>query len=501
MLRSFTTLTATFLLSLIASAHAQDKPQPVKITNQKCGAYTVQFKENGFGDPPDQVSLMSGGKTWVSLSDEAVGVDFCRDVTGDGVPDVMLSQFTGGAHCCFTHSLYSLTTPPRRILYVDSAHSESLGVRQLDGGGPLELIGDDWRFAYDYGLSFAESVPLPVVYSFQNGQYIDQSRLFPQFLRSAIVALNKDTVGGEVLANYALLTVIGSKGEANTYMQTLPDPYRSWLQNYSPEIRQQMLSYGMSNWPMQAGINGAHFGIGGSFSGPGQRNYLGVTHEGNTARIRLYTSFGPRLIASAPLLTTPLPPNAADEFGGLLIQPVTTVWRVGSKSDDALIEDTRSGNVKYTAYRLLNSRLTELKNDPLAVAATLLSDLSTVARNVSGQYRKPEKPYTAAQQADLKRRLEGAVNRAQPWLAKTDRDIPLRRLGNFVFDALELPVDQANRAQVRLPVYYGLTAADQKDEFVSGDRYTMIIDLAKQGGQWTLTNWTLEPRGGDLNAE
>lgn len=501
MLRS---LIAALVLFILALPHAQAQETP-NIT--RCGAYTLQYVQNGFDDPEDTVSLLLNGKKTVTVADTMVSATFCKDITGDGVPEVMLYGFSGGAHCCFTHSLYSLQNPPRLLLRYFSAHSDALEPEQLDGTKPLELIGWDWRFAYAYGLSFAESVPLPVVFTYQNGRYVDASLRYPAVLRRFLGKSYDEYPGGEYLADYALLSVIGQPGEASTLIQKARPPYRSWLQSYALEVRQSMLSYGMSDWTVLAGApqDTPRWGIGGSFSGPQQRNLLAMTREGNTAVLRLYTPAGTNITRSAPLMTIPLPPLKADEnpqwdaFNHLNVNPLCTVWRAANKHDDALLEDKRTGTLKISAYRMVSGQLTPLTNDALSAAAALLSDLRNVAVSVAAQY-KQDKP-SAAQQAQRKTAAQAAVTRAQPWTKKTNPPVPLARLGNFSFEALEFTVDQPNRAQVQLPVSYGLTEEKQADEYVQGQRYTMIIDLAKQGGTWTVTNWTLEERKGELLTE
>src|SRR6476661_1600764 len=101
MLRIRTVLILLALLGLPAPAHAQDdKPEPTRVTTQTCGAYTLKLEQNGFGDPLDRVTVMRGAVTYGTVEDTMVSVDFCRDVTGDGVPEVLLAGFSGGAHCC-----------------------------------------------------------------------------------------------------------------------------------------------------------------------------------------------------------------------------------------------------------------------------------------------------------------------------------------------------------------------------------------------------------------
>lgn len=382
-------LSLSAALGLWGTADAQqDKPVPVKTTVQPCGQYTVWLEENGFGDPPDRISLLRGSRVVVSLTDEMVESQGCRDLTGDGVPEAMLAQFSGGAHCCFTHSLYSLTTPPRRLLLAFSAHSETLEPAQLDGRGPLELLGDDWRFAYAYGLSFAESPALPIVYSYQNGQYVQNTRSFPAYvLGTTRREGQEEPSGGTYLYDYAVLLLVGKTAEAERYLRSLPAAYRAWLENYAPDIRQDLSAAGMEDCPQRAGVpeQNAAYGIGGAFAAPGQRQYLTVIREsGQRASLRLYTRSGDRVVSSPALATFAFP--AGTPFSDLRWWPGFTVRRTGGR-DDAVLEDRSSGSVRYPVYRVGPQGAAVLKDDPMAVATGLLGDLASVAQHVGARSR------------------------------------------------------------------------------------------------------------------
>ncbi|MVN87880.1 hypothetical protein GO986_14050 [Deinococcus sp. HMF7620] len=495
-------LVLTGLLTLLTTpVAAQEEPSaPIKTSTKTCGAYTLKLSENGFDDPADRVSITRGGVTSATISDTAVDVNWCRDVTGDGVPEVLLSGFSGGAHCCFTHTLYSLTTPPRKLLTYFGAHSDGLDARQLDGKGPLELVGSDWRFAYAYGLSFAESIPLPVVFSYVNGQYVDNTRSFPGFLRGftgPASTVNDKSSGGDVLANYATLVAIGQPGEAQAYVQKLPARFRAWLTNYGPDIRQVMNDYGMTDWPVRAGVpfSAARLGLGGAFTAPGKREYLGLVAQGNAATLRLYRPQGAGIVAGPTLLSGPIR-SQADGYLDTAWFPLTTVRRASGR-DDALVFDERSGSARYLAYRVSAGAVTELKDDALAVTARLLGDLSNVAKQVASQYRDVRR--TPAQVAEGQRRIDAAAARAQPWLKLTNADLPpARTLGNFGFDSLELSQDSAAQARAVLPVSLGFADETTDSEYIDGERYTMTINLTRGAQGWAVKDWTLAAREGEL---
>lgn len=518
MTRTRTILTALALLTCVPLAPAQDDPPaPVKTTTQTCGAYTLKLEENGFGDPDDRVSVLRGAEVVATVTDTMVSVDWCRDVTGDGVPEVLLAGFSGGAHCCFTHTLYSLTTPPRRLLTAFSAHTDTLEVRQLDGAGPLELVGADWRFAYGYGMSFAESAPLPVVYSYlpvTGGAplYVENTRAYPGFLTTFAGRMNDRTepFSGGMLVDYATRVITGRPGEADTWARTQPAPYAAWLENYGPDIRHDLGDLGVWDWPTRAGVplNAPRTVLGGSFSAPGTREALALVgsadaatpsrgRQASTGTLALYRPQGSGIVTGPALQTVPV---SADQGGYL-----DSAWwpefavRRASGRDDVIVRDTRSGSVRYVTHRVSVSALTTLTDDPLAVAATLLGDLSNVARQVSSSYARPTTTRTAAQRSEIQRRIDAALTRATPWAALTGTALTLPRLGNFVVSAVEMTADTADRAQVTATVSVGEVDADTDSEYISGTRHTLTIDLTRSAGRWAVTRWTLVPRTGELD--
>lgn len=83
-----------------------------------------------------------------------------KDITGDGIPDLVVEGYSGGAHCCFTYFIFSLGAQFKKIaeLYGYDSQFEFL---DLDGDNVLEIRGRDVTFAY-WETSFAES-PAPVI--------------------------------------------------------------------------------------------------------------------------------------------------------------------------------------------------------------------------------------------------------------------------------------------------------------------------------------------------
>lgn len=86
------------------------------------------------------------------------------DQTGDGIPDLVLSSWSGGAHCCLTVYLVQLGATVREVQVFDAKHSEAVRFRNLDTDDPLEMAGmADWSYAYKFG-SFSSSYARPSVW-------------------------------------------------------------------------------------------------------------------------------------------------------------------------------------------------------------------------------------------------------------------------------------------------------------------------------------------------
>lgn len=90
------------------------------------------------------------------------------DVTGDARDELVVHDYTGGAHCCnFTRIFSFETEPPRPLLSLGTGHCE-VQLVDLDGDGRAEVQTCDDRFAYAF-CSFADSPKPPVVLAFDAG--------------------------------------------------------------------------------------------------------------------------------------------------------------------------------------------------------------------------------------------------------------------------------------------------------------------------------------------
>jgi hypothetical protein len=117
----------------------------------------------------------------------AVGPPTGRDIDGDGVADVVVSRWSGGAHCCYTTTAYSVGAEVRTLLSIETGDCGPGEFADLDGDGVLEFTtcDDIWKDTY---CSFALA-PLPTVvfaYNARQRQYRPSTPRFAGRLRREI---------------------------------------------------------------------------------------------------------------------------------------------------------------------------------------------------------------------------------------------------------------------------------------------------------------------------
>jgi hypothetical protein len=82
------------------------------------------------------------------------------DVTGDGFPEALIAEWSGGAHCCFTLHVFQFE-PAFRTQQIDLGDSDCGVFVQADDDLALEICQPDWTFTY-WDASFAQS-PVPFI--------------------------------------------------------------------------------------------------------------------------------------------------------------------------------------------------------------------------------------------------------------------------------------------------------------------------------------------------
>ena len=106
-----------------------------------------------------------------------------RDITGDGQPDLVISEWSGGANCCLTLHVFEIGSRFRKIGDLDAAFGDEGPhfVKLIEGPG-LQVQLYDWTFANWYS-DFADSPAPRVVLRYQGGAY----KVAPDLMRTPAV--------------------------------------------------------------------------------------------------------------------------------------------------------------------------------------------------------------------------------------------------------------------------------------------------------------------------
>lgn len=151
----------------------------------------------------------------------------------DTVPEVVVNTFTGGAHCCTIYTLYSWQGDILRRAETFPLDGGAGRFQDLDEDGSAEFITFDDTFLYAFA-SYAGSFPPMIILSYQDGQFIDVTRQFPERLRAWAwqmhqnIQMNPPEVNG-ILAGYvAQKIILGEYAQAWEYMLARYHPEDDW---------------------------------------------------------------------------------------------------------------------------------------------------------------------------------------------------------------------------------------------------------------------------------
>ncbi|HKD80650.1 MAG TPA: VCBS repeat-containing protein [Candidatus Angelobacter sp.] len=113
------------------------------------------------------------GKIVFSAADWGLSVVLAgKDVNGDGIPDVVLEGYSGGAHCCWTYYIISLGANPRLL---SQFYNQQAAEFVSNRAGRIEIHTSDG--AFDYFESPHAFSPIPDIYlRLEGNRLVDISR-------------------------------------------------------------------------------------------------------------------------------------------------------------------------------------------------------------------------------------------------------------------------------------------------------------------------------------
>ena len=113
---------------------------------------------------------------------------YTRDLTGKGLPDVIVGQYSGGGHCCTVATILELgkdaVTPIGRVDGIDGLPFEGLEVRKLHKGTNWQCIAHR-PYMTACGSHF-DAADVLAVYAFIGDHFQDQTVNFGDYLQEVL---------------------------------------------------------------------------------------------------------------------------------------------------------------------------------------------------------------------------------------------------------------------------------------------------------------------------
>ena len=94
-----------------------------------------------------------------------------NDINGDEKPELVISEYTGGAHCCFNYYIFSIDKTFKPLAVIEGAHGDLAHFEDVDHDGALEYLGNDWAFSY-WNACFSESPAPEIILKYRNSRYL-----------------------------------------------------------------------------------------------------------------------------------------------------------------------------------------------------------------------------------------------------------------------------------------------------------------------------------------
>lgn len=170
---------------LLLSSHPADASPIERRVEQTFQAYTVRTTYNS-ETYEGQLDILQYGQRIYQMSEmgqlfighmyyndpklNSDSIQMGRDITGDGIPDLVIAEYTGGVHCCLNFYVFTIGQEFRFLGKIEANDGDYSYFADIDHDKSLEFIGNDWTFAYWHN-GFASSPAPSIILYFHDGEY------------------------------------------------------------------------------------------------------------------------------------------------------------------------------------------------------------------------------------------------------------------------------------------------------------------------------------------
>jgi hypothetical protein len=92
------------------------------------------------------------------------------DITGKGAPNLVINEWTGGAHCCIKYHIFEIGKHFKNIAVLDAGDGDLAHFQMFGGHKQPVFVAADWTFAY-WRAGFAQSPAPEIILSYKNNSY------------------------------------------------------------------------------------------------------------------------------------------------------------------------------------------------------------------------------------------------------------------------------------------------------------------------------------------
>lgn len=228
------------LLALLSPAQAEEL---------KWGALTVTVtpRSSENYDAEARAVVKNGSRTVLTVKGWNVAAEL-QPLRPGGLPELVLSTFSGGAHCCVTSYVFTQDTGSVENLAIIEGGNYGVRFTDLNGDGTKELVFASDSLAY-YDWSFAVSPALLTVLGWDGVRLADRTRAYAYVPLQEAARNLRDLLGGlgksgafpeELRARlggyYANMILAGQGRQAEevlrTQVFTKSAPLRDWFRQH-----------------------------------------------------------------------------------------------------------------------------------------------------------------------------------------------------------------------------------------------------------------------------